>query len=51
MIPLVAAARLVEERLRTSRTLRRAARGTLALLARYSKEARSFVRIRTRRIV
>jgi hypothetical protein len=48
---LIAAARVVEERLRTSRRLRKAARTTLYLLSRVSPEARDFVRIRVRRIV
>jgi len=48
---VVAAARVVEERVRTSRTLRRAARSTLYVLAKLSPEARDYVRIRVRRIV
>jgi hypothetical protein len=48
---VIAAARLVEERVRTSRTLRRAARSALYVLARVSPEVRDYVRIRVRRIV
>lgn len=49
--PIVAAARLVEERIRTSRTLRALARGSLVVLARVSPEVRDYVRIRVRRVV
>ena len=50
-LAIIAAARIVEERLRTSKTVRRAARKTAALLARRSKEARDFVRIRLMRLI
>lgn len=49
--PLVALGRVVEERVRTSRRLRVFARGAMVILARSSREARDFVRIRVRRIV
>lgn len=49
--PVIAAGRLVEERLRTSRRLRAAARTAMVVLARLSPEARDYVRIRVRRIV
>jgi len=49
--PVIAAARIVEERIRTSRRLRALARGTLVVLARLSPEVRDYVRIRVRRIV
>lgn len=48
---VIAAARIVEERVRTSRTLRRAARSALYVASRVSREARDYVRIRVRRIV
>jgi hypothetical protein len=51
MTPLIAAARLLEERIRTSKALRRVARKGLAVLSRYSPEVRDYVRIRVRRIV
>lgn len=51
MIPLIAAARMVEERARTSRRLRRVARSLLYVLSRVSPEVRDYVRIRVRRIV
>ncbi|MBI2391436.1 MAG: hypothetical protein HYV09_17735 [Deltaproteobacteria bacterium] len=49
--PLIAAARMVEERVRTSRRLRAIARAAMVVLARLSPEARDYVRIRVRRIV
>ncbi|MGZ3420380.1 MAG: hypothetical protein ACXVEF_08765 [Polyangiales bacterium] len=49
--PLVAAARVVEERIRTSRRLRKLARTSLFVLARVSPEVKDYVRIRLRRIV
>lgn len=51
MIALVAAARVLEERLRTSRALRTLSRRALYVLSRVSPEAKDFVRIRLRRIV
>lgn len=51
MIALVAAARVLEERLRTSRRLRTLARRALFVLSRVSPEAKDYVRIRLRRIV
>ncbi len=48
---VVAAARVVEERVRTSRTLRKVARSALRVAAGVSREARDYVRIRVRRIV
>lgn len=48
---VVAAARVVEERVRTSRRLRRLARNAVVVLARISPEVRDYVRIRVRRIV
>ena len=47
----VAAARVVEARLRDAAVVRRAARAAAALLARRSKEARAFVRLRLMRLV
>lgn len=51
MIPLIAAARMIEERVRRSRRVRRAARSVLFVLSRVSPEVRDYVRIRVRRIV
>ncbi len=48
---VVAAARVLEERVRTSRRLRRAARSALYVLSRVSPEVRDYVRIRVRRLV
>jgi hypothetical protein len=48
---IVAAARVVEERVRTSPRVRRAARAAMALAAKRSTEARAFVRIRLMRLV
>lgn len=48
---VVAAARVVEERIRRSRRLRRVARASLYVLSRVSPEVRDYVRIRVRRIV
>jgi hypothetical protein len=48
---VIAAARVLEERLRTSRPLRRAARSALYVASRMSREARDYVRIRVRRMV
>jgi hypothetical protein len=48
---IVAASRVLEERIRTSRALRRAARRALFVLSRVSPEVRDYVRIRLRRIV
>lgn len=48
---VIAAARLVEERVRTSRRLRAAARSALYLLSRVSPEVRDYIRIRLRRVV
>jgi hypothetical protein len=48
---VVAAARVVEARLRSSRRVRRAARDVAAALARRSNEARAFVRLRLMRLV
>jgi hypothetical protein len=47
----VAAARVVERRVRSSPALRRAGRGAVALLARRSREVRAFVRLRLMRLV
>jgi hypothetical protein len=47
----VAAARVIERRVRTSRTLRRNARNGMAMLARLSREGRAFVRLRLMPIV
>ena len=47
----IAVARVVEERVRTSRRLRRLSRRALYLLSRVSPEVRDYVRIRVRRIV
>lgn len=47
----IAAARVVEDRLRRSRRVSRLARRAAAALARVSPEARAFVRIRLMRIV
>lgn len=49
--PLVAAARVLEQRIRTSRRLRALARRSLVVLARVSPDLRDYVRIRVRRIV
>jgi hypothetical protein len=51
VIALIAAARVLEERIRTSRRLRTIARRTLYALSRVSPEAKDYVRIRLRRIV
>lgn len=48
---VVAAARLVEERLRTAPALRRRLRDALAFAARRSREAKDFVRVRVRPVV
>jgi hypothetical protein len=48
---VVAVGRVVEERVRTSRRLRRIARRALYVLSRVSPEVRDYVRIRVRRIV
>jgi hypothetical protein len=48
---VLAAARVLEERVRTSQRLRRAARSALYVLSRVSPSARDYVRIRVRRIV
>lgn len=48
---VIAAARVLEERVRTSRTLRRTARRAVVLLSRVSPEVRDYIRIRVRRIV
>lgn len=48
---LVAAARVVEERLRTAPLLRRALRDALAFAARRSREAKDYVRVRVRPVV
>jgi hypothetical protein len=48
---LVAAARVIEERVRRSRTIRRFGRDAAAALAKRSKEARAFVRLRLMRLV
>ena len=47
LVPVaVAAMRVAEQRIRASRTLRHAARKTLAALCQLSPEARAFVRLR-----
>ena len=51
IVQLIAAARVLEERVRLSRRVRDAARRTLVVLARVSPEVRDYVRIRVRRIV
>ncbi len=51
LLLVVAVGRLVEERARTSPTLRRWARGVLAFAARHSREARDYVRVRVRPVV
>jgi hypothetical protein len=48
---VMAAARVVEQRLRGSQRLRRAARRGAAWLARVSPSARAFVRLRLMRLV
>ena len=48
---IVAAARVIEERLRTSKTVRRFTRSSLYLLQRVSPWVHDYVRIRLRRIV
>ncbi len=48
---VVAAARVVEARVRASVRTRRAARDAMALLAKRSTEARAFVRLRLMRLV
>jgi hypothetical protein len=48
---IVAAARVVEQRLRGSRRARRAGRRLLAAIAKVSPEARDFVRMRLMRLV
>jgi hypothetical protein len=50
-IAAVAAARVLEARLRRSKRVMRAARGALAALARVSPEARAFIRLRVMRLV
>jgi hypothetical protein len=47
----IAAARVVEARIRRSRRLRRLGRRAAAALARISPEARAFVRIRLMRLI
>jgi hypothetical protein len=51
VIALVALARVIERRLRTSAAVQRAARGAMARLARSSKNARAFVRLRIMPII
>jgi hypothetical protein len=51
VIALIAAARVLEERVRTSRRLRAISRRALFVLSRVSPEAKDYVRIRLRRIV
>ena len=48
---LVAAGRVLEQRVRESRRARRALRGAMARLARLSPDARAFVRLRLMRLV
>lgn len=48
---VIATARILEQRLRASRRLRRAARRSAAWLARVSPSARAFVRLRLMRLV
>ncbi len=47
----VAGARVLEERIRTSRRVRKHARRAMVLLTRVSSEARAFVRVRLMPIV
>jgi hypothetical protein len=49
--PFVAALRVVERRVRTSRRARRFGRRAAAALARRSKEARAFVALRLMKLV
>ena len=49
--PLVAAARVVERRVRTSVQIERGARRVLAALARRSRDAKVFVRLRVMSLV
>lgn len=51
LAPAIAVGRIVEERIRSSDAVRRAARRALYLLARRSSELREYVRIRVRRVV
>ncbi len=50
LAPAIAVARLLEEQVRTSGSVRRSVRSALYVLARRSREARELVRIRVRRI-
>lgn len=48
---IVAVARVVEHRVRTSKRVTKLARSSMAILARSSKNARAFVRLRLMSIV
>ncbi len=51
VLSVIALGRVLEERARTSPTLRRWSRGALAFAARHSREARDYVRVRVRPVV
>jgi len=51
VVRVVAMAKLAEQRLRSSRTLRKRTRRVIALLAKRSKNVRSIVQLRLMRLV